>query len=204
LDLTDKFGRTIITNEVDFGIPDIMGGLEKQDAKASRSGAGGKFIKDTLNLLRLQRMPFNSQLLWKNQFQFSPYILTAAEQFQIGGVADVRGYPPAEHVGDKGYNTTLEWSFPVYFIPKEIKVPLFRVKLYDALRLVTFYDWANVDLRRPQAGEEKKETLSSIGCGLRFNLPGGFSIRIDFAWPLDKRASDNNHLHTWVEASKGF
>lgn len=204
LDLTDKFGRTLLSNELDWGIPDIMGGLGEQDTKASRSGSGGKFIKDTINLLRLQKMPFSSTLLSKNQIQLSPYILTAAEQFQIGGIANVRGYPPAEHVGDKGYATTLEWSSPVYFLPKGIKVPLSSAKLYDALRVVTFYDWANVDLRNPQAGEEEKETLSSVGWGLRFNLPEDFSARLDFAWPLDKTPSDNNHLHTWVDVSKSF
>lgn len=204
LDLTDKLGRTLITNEIDFGIPNIIGGLKEKDIRASRPGSGGKFIKNVINLLRLQKMPFNSTLLWKNQFQFSPYILTAAEQFQIGGIANVRGYPPAEHVGDKGYATTLEWSFPVYFIPKDIKVPLSEAKLYDALRVVTFYDWANVDLRRPQAGEEKKETLSSFGFGLRFNLPEDFSLRLDLAWPLHKTPSDGRHFRPWIEISKEF
>lgn len=204
LDLTDKFGRTIITNEIDFGIPDIMGGLQEQDSKASRSGSGGKFIKDTLNLFRVQKMPFDSALLWKNQLQLSPYILSAAEQFQIGGIVNVRGYPPAEHVGDKGFTTTLEWSMPFYPLSKEIKIPVSGARLYDALKFTIFYDWANVDLRRPQAGEEKKETLSSAGYGIRFNLPQDFSLRLDFAWPLDKTPSDGDHLHTWVQASKTF
>ncbi len=203
-DVSDNFGRTIATFEIDFGIPNIMGGLKEQDSRASRSGSGGKFVKDTINLLRLQRMPFSSTLLWKNQFQISPYILPAAEQFQIGGIANVRGYPPAELVGDRGYAMTWEQSFPVYFIPKDIKVPKSSATLYDALRVVAFYDWGNVRLFRPQAGEEKSETLRGAGCGLRFNLPEDFSIRLDFAWPLDKTPEDGKHFHPWVEVSKKF
>ncbi len=205
LDLTDRFGRTLISNEFDYGIPKIMGGLEEDvDSHASRIGAGAKFTKDNLSLIRLQRAPFGSTLLWKNQAQFTPYILTAAEQFQIGGVTNVRGYPSAELVGDKGYSSTLEWSFPPYFIPRGIKVPLSKAKFYDALKLVAFYDWANARLRSPQPGEEENRTLRAVGCGVRFNLPEDFSLRADFGWPLDNEPSDNQNLHTWTEITKIF
>lgn len=204
IDLSDNYGRTIIANEIDFGIPGIMGGLNEQDARASRSGSGGKFIKDELNLLRLHRLPFASTLLWKNQLQFSPYILPAAEQFQIGGIANVRGYPPAEVVGDKGYATTLELSIPPYFLSKDIKCPLSKARLYDAIKIIAFYDWANTRLRRPQAGEEKTRTLRGVGTGLRFNLPENLSARIEFAWPLDNKPSDDSNMFTWFEISKSF
>lgn len=203
-DFSDTLGRTILTDEVALGIPDIMGGLKNKDPRASRSGAGGKFVKNTINLLRLQRMPYSSTLLWKNQFQISPYILTATEQYQIGGIVNVRGYPPAEFVGDKGYSMSWEWSFPVYPLSRNVKVPLSQAKLYDALRVVTFYDWGNVRLFRPQAGEGKNKTLRAAGWGLRFNLPEDFSLRLDFAWPLDNTPTDNNHFHPWVQVSKSF
>jgi hemolysin activation/secretion protein len=149
-------------------------------------------------------MPFSSTLLWKNQIQISPYILTAAEQFQIGGIANVRGYPPAEAVGDKGYSMTWEWSFPLYFIPKDIKVPFSKAKFYDAFRLAVFYDWANTRLRRPIGTEQKDRTLKAAGCGLRLNLPENFSLRLDFGWPLDNTPSDSDHMHTWAQVSKSF
>jgi len=206
LDMLDDSGRTILTNEIDFGIPNIMGGLKDKDARSSRggSGSGGNFTKATFNLFRLQKLFFDSTLLWKNQIQISPYVLPAAEQFQIGGIANVRGYPPAELVGDKGYAMTWEWSLPFYLIPKDIKVPMSSAKLYDALRVVAFYDWGNVRLHNPQAGEEKSETLRGAGCGLRFNLPEDFSLRLDFAWPMDRAPSDGKHFHPWVEVSKSL
>jgi hemolysin activation/secretion protein len=203
-DFRDKSGRTIITNEISRGIPNIMGGLREQDSRASRNGSGGSFTRYNMNLLRLQRMPFDSTLLCKNQIQFSPYILAASEQFQIGGIANVRGYPPAEYVGDSGYSTTWEWSFPPYLIPKDIKMPFSKGKFYDSFRIAAFYDWANVDLRRPDSGEIKKRTLRSPGCGIRLNLPEGLSVRLDFAWSWDNVASDGHHLHKWVEVTKSF
>ena len=203
-DLTDRFGRTLVIAEINYGIPDFMGGLQKRDAHASRAGSGGKFHKESLNLLRLQKMPFNSQLLWKNQFQFTPYILTGAEQYQIGSIANVRGYPPAEVVGDRGYAMTWEWSFPVYGMSKKIKVPFSEANLYDALRVLAFYDWANTRLIRPQAPEQKDRTLRSAGCGLRFNLPEDFSLRLEFAWALDNMPSDSEGLHILTAVSKSF
>lgn len=204
MDLSDNFGRTVITDEFGIGISDIMGGLKKHDSKASRSGAGGRFTKNTLNLLRLQRLPFSSQLLWKNQIMISPYILTAVEEFQIGGISNVRGYPPAEVVGDNGYSSTFEWTFPPYLLPRNIKVPFSRAKFYDAVRLAMFYDWANARLRRPTVTEQKDRTLRAAGCGLRFNLPEDFSVRLDFAWALDNPPSDANQVHRWIQVSKDF
>jgi hemolysin activation/secretion protein len=204
LDLTDNYGRTLITDEINYGIPDIMGGLKKRDQHAARSGSSGKFVKDNLTFIRLQRAPFDSILLWKNQLQFSPYILPSSEQFQLGGIANVRGYPPAEVVGDNGYSMTWEWSIPPYFVPRSFKVPFSKGKIYDSFRIVTFYDWANTRLRRPQAGEQKNKTLRAAGVGLRLNLPENFSARIEFAWPLDNNPSDGKHLHKWIEVTKSF
>lgn len=204
MDMSDKFGRSIFTYELDFGIPEVMGGLNRQDSKASRSGSGGKFLKNTLNFFRLQKLPFSSLLLWKNQLQLSPYILPSAEQFQIGGIANVRGYPSAEASGDRGYTTTFELSLPFYLIPKDTKMPFSKAKLYDAFRVAFFYDWANTQLRRPSATEEKNKTLSAAGWGFRMTLPEDFSLRVDFGWPLDNTPTDGDHMHTWAQVSKNF
>ena len=205
-DLTDNFGRTIINNEVDMGIPNIMGGLHKASAttSSSRSGAGGNFTKNTTNIVRLQKMPLSSNILWKSQIQQTSNVLTAAEQFQIGGIVNVRGYPPAEVVGDSGYSTTVEWNFPIYGLSKNAGVPLSKAKLYDALRAAIFYDWANAHLKRPLSNEGKNRTLRSAGFGFRFNLPEDFSAKVDFAWPLDNAPSDGDRLHIWVQISKNF
>ncbi|MDD5614138.1 MAG: ShlB/FhaC/HecB family hemolysin secretion/activation protein [Candidatus Omnitrophica bacterium] len=205
IDRSDNRGRTIFVNEFSYGIPNIFGGLGAVDVNASKSGSGGKFTKWDMSLLRLQKMPFDSTLLWKNQIQISPYILTSAEQFQIGGISNNRGYPPAEKVGDKGYASSLELSMPFYPISKGLKVPFCEEKLYDTLRFVSFYDWGHVFLRNPQVGENKYTTLRSAGCGLRFNLPArGLFARLEIGWPLDQTPSDNNHARSWVRVSKVF
>jgi len=203
IDVTDKFGRTIITPEIDVGIPRMWGGLTAKDPKASRVGSGGQFVKGVFNFYRLQPMPFSSALLFKNSAQLSNYNLTAAEQFQIGGAQSVRGYGPGEYAGDKGIYSAVELSFPAYGLPKGIKIPLTESKLYDALRFVCFYDWANSRLNNPQAGEEKSDTLRGWGYGLRFNVKD-LSLKFEMGYPLGKLPSDGNRAHPWVEFSWRF
>lgn len=203
IDITDKFGRTIITPEIDVGIPRMWGALTAKDPKASRAGAGGQFVKGVFNFYRLQPMPFSSSLLLKNSAQLSNYNLVAAEQFQIGGAASVRGYGPGEFAGDKGIYSAVEWSFPAYGLPKGIKIPLTESKFYDAVRFVCFYDWANSRLNNPQAGEEKSDTLRGFGYGLRFNLKD-LALKFELGYPLGKIPSDGNRAHPWVEFSWRF
>ncbi len=204
-DITDNWGRTLLIYELSFGIPNIMGGLDDVDPKASRVGSGGKFLKHNTNLLRIQPMPFDSYLLWKNQFQISPYILTSTEQFQIGGLNSVRGYPPAEYVGDKGVISSLEWSFPFYFMPKNLKVPFSKETFYNCFRIVAFYDFGWVGLKNAGSGEEENETLQAAGFGFRFNVAQDFSARVEIGYPLGgNEPSDGDEPHIWLEIIQNF
>lgn len=208
LDVTDDYGRTLLTNDFNYGFPGIMGGtgdhLDPTDKPTSRAGAGGRFLKDTVNLVRLQRLPRDATLLWKTQSQFSPSILTATEQFQLGGPANNRGYPPAEFVGDRGYSMSWELSAPPYFVPKSLKLPFSKSRVYDAFRIVGFYDWGNVHLKSQQAGDKKNRTARSAGGGIRLNLLENLFARYEIGWPLDKRPSDNKAVHHWIEVTKTF
>ncbi len=203
-DITDPYGRTIMSNEVDIGIPEFMAGLKYKDDRASRPGSGGEFVKFIVNLLRLQPMPFSSTILVKNQLQVSTKVLTATEQYQIGGSINVRGYPPAELVGDNGFSSSVEWYFPPYLIPKDLKVPFTKTTFYEAVRLVAFYDYGTVRLRTPRPSEKKFDQLSDFGWGVRFSLPKNFFFKAEFACPVDKKPSDGKDIRTWLQLSTNF
>jgi hemolysin activation/secretion protein len=195
LDVTDKFGRTIILSELDIGVPDIMGGMPEKDNFSSRGvgvGAGGKFYKGIFNIFRLQPMPFSTALLLKANGQVSGYNLVASEQMQIGGPTSVRGYSPGEFSGDKGWYTAAEWSMPVYFIPKKLNIPFGHSSWYDAIRLVAFYDWASVKNNTLLAGDKKSRTLK------------GLSARVEFGYPLGMKPLDGDNVHPWVECIYKF
>jgi len=210
LDVSDKWGRSILTAELDAGIPDIMGGMDDQipttvDIGSSRAGAGGKFYKGVFNFFRFQPGPFNTSILWKNQAQYTPYPLVASEQFQIGGPISVRGYPVAEFAGDKGIYSSLEWSFPIYPLPKKWKIPFRKETLYDSFRLVAFYDWGRIYSNAAAVGEIKDQTLQSVGGGIRFNLSDDVSARIEFGYPVDgPEPSDDKDYQKWMEFTIKF
>ncbi len=201
LDNLDNLGRTLFTVELDTGIPNIMGGLEAKDARASRVGAGGKFFKSVFNLYRSQNMPFSSNLLFKNSAQFTNNTLTAAEEFQLGGPYSVRGYAPGECAGDRGLYSAVEWSFPYYFIPKKLKIPYTQETWYDTTRLVLFYDWGTTR-SNSNVEEVKTRTLNSAGVGFRFSLTNRLSAKLELAWPIGgPKSSDTarQHLQPWIE-----
>lgn len=203
-DVTDPYGRTVISNELDIGIPGFMGGLKSKDPRASRAGTGGEFTKLILNVLRLQQMPFSSTMLIKNQLQVSSMALTATEQYQIGGIINVRGYPSAELVGDNGFSSTVEWYFPPYFFPKDLKVPFTKTTFYDAVKLVAFYDYGMVHLRTPGPSQKVFDQLSDFGWGVRFNLPKNFFFKAEFACPLNQEPSDGKDIRTWLQIAVNY
>ncbi|MEI7751438.1 MAG: ShlB/FhaC/HecB family hemolysin secretion/activation protein [Candidatus Omnitrophota bacterium] len=204
-DLTDRFGRSIFTNGVEVGIPGFMGGLKAKDPHSSSVGSGGAFVKYVMNLFRLQPMPFQSNILFKNQLQTSNRPLTSTEQFQIGGIINNRGYPPAEHVGDMGFSSSTEWSFPVYGLPKNIPIPYAKTTFYNATKLVAFYDYGNAYfLKNPGNIRKKFTSLSDLGWGVRFNLPRYLTLKLDVAYPLGPKPSDGKNQRVWLSVSANF
>ena len=201
LDVSDKWGRTIVTLEEDVGI--LMDGLHAKDPLATVPGAGAEFQKLTGNLYRLQPMPFSSSILWKNAFQATHYNMLSVEQFQLGGISNVRGYSPAEYVGDQGLTSTVEWSFPPYGFPKNIKVPLSRSTVYDATRFVAFYDMGYVRINNPTGTEKQNRTLQGWGYGLRFNLPEDLFARVELAYRFDSKVEPGD-ANLYLDFGKKF
>ena len=133
LDTTDSFGRTVVTLEEDVGI--LGGGLYEKDPLATEPGAGAQFQKMTGYIYRLQPMPFSSDILWKNAFQYSNYNLLSIEQFQLGGISNVRGYDPAAFAGDSGVSSSFDFLFRFIFFPR---MRLYRIpKLLFMMRPVS-------------------------------------------------------------------
>ncbi len=205
VDYIDNWGRTILTAQLDQGIPEFMGAMDAKDSDASRAGAGGKFTKWAFNLFRLQPMFWETNVLFKNSFQFTNNTLCASEQFQIGGATSVRGYPPGEFSGDNGFYSAFEWSIPPYGLPKDIKFPFRDEKLYDVFRIVLFWDIGLVKNNAPASGETGTQTLRGAGFGGRFTMTEDFELRIETGYPLGgPTPSDGDHAHTWVEAHLKF
>jgi hemolysin activation/secretion protein len=205
LDLMDMFhGRTLITQDFDFGIPNFMGGLKAKDVNASRTGSGGKFFKSVTNLARVQSMPYSASLMLRGGMQLTADKLTSTEQFNIGGITTVRGYPVSEYVGDRGYNAAAELYIPPFFMSKTAKIPVANMKFYDAFRFVGFFDWGRAMNKDPQVGEKKSQQIYSAGPGLRFDIPGKLSVSFDYGFALGQRPTDGSHSQGYIETKLYF
>jgi len=203
LDTTDSFGRNILNAEFDQGFADIFGGMEDKDPESSRVGAGAQFSKGLFNFYRLQPMPFSTLLLWKNSAQYSNHNLVEAERFQVGGAVSVRGYAPGEFAGDRGYFSSLELTLPLYGLSKHVKVPFCQEKLYDAWKLVTFWDFGYVANNRTEIGEDKDTTVKGYGFGTHFNVKD-LVVSLEIGYPIGNISSDGDHAHPWVEVTYKF
>jgi len=95
--------------------------------------AGGSFFRTLTNAARIQPLPGQLSLMTRCAMQLAADDLVSTEQFNIGGVSTVRGFPSAEHTGDRGYTSSVELYVPPYFLPKELEVPFSNTSFYDAL-----------------------------------------------------------------------
>ena len=205
--MDDRFGKTVVSDDILFGIPNYMGSLGNKDDRAFFLGGGGKYVTSRITIARRNKMFWGMQFLFKTKAQFSSHVLEGVDQFAIGGiggVVDNRGYTRATVLGDTGNSITVGIAFPPYFVSKRIRVPFSKAKLYKALKLFIFYDWGRAVLKSPYAGREKVRGIKSIGCGLRMTLPEGFSLRVDLGWPLSIMPKDGDHFHPWFGVSKDF
>ena len=109
-----------------------------------------------------------------------PYL----DQFQVGGLATVRGYSEGIMMGKSGYYLSGELMFPL--LPREItsprsgeKVPFIGKYVKGAI----FADHAGIF---PTVGEgyDGSHFLMSLGMGLRVQLPGDLSARLYWGFPL--------------------
>ncbi len=119
-----------------------------------------------------------------------PYL----DQFQVGGLATVRGYSEGVTIGKNGYFISGELIFPIgpRVITRKDGRPLKFIGHY--LKGAVFADTAGIF---PYAGEDYYNGsyfLASIGMGLRVQLPGDLSARLYWGYPLINNAYEQ-HRH---------
>jgi len=182
----DSFGQTFYAPRFTFGTAEFLGASSRNHPSASRAGTGGAFFKYGQSLNRVQRMPGDSYLSLRSQFQSASRSLPSSEQFQLGGANSVRGYPEGDYLCDLGGTLSAEWVMPLYLIPPDWKLPRADKMLRHQLEPVLFYDLGGGFLKKVLPGERKDKFLAGIGFGLRINYNDKFSLRLDWA----KRVGD--------------
>lgn len=203
LDEADSWGRTIAVNDLTYGFS-WLGASEKNDPQLSRAGSGAGFMKFNSTVYRIQPI-HDSMLLYLKTFgQWTRDRLLSAEQFDIGGVYSVRGYPQSDYLGDAGIGANVELRIPFYFISREIKFPGTDVPLWNRLNFVLFFDAAHASLRNPAAGEVRSKSYMGAGGGIRFALPHNMTGRFEWAAPIGEKPSDRSRGQFYFSVTVEF
>ncbi|MBY0445958.1 MAG: hypothetical protein K2Q15_12195, partial [Burkholderiales bacterium] len=139
----------------------------------------------------LYRFAGDWQATLKFNGQFANEALIAGEQFALGGSTSLRGVSDRSATGDSGVQGTVEISTP---------------KLYEGLRLLSFIDAGAIHRRSPDVGSSNKETLASIGLGLRWQIMDWGLISADWGYivdgsssPLIERGESFGHLGFYMK-----
>jgi hemolysin activation/secretion protein len=176
-------GRNMLRVSLLGGLGDVLGGMDDNASHSSRVGADNRFLKLGFTAGRFHRLNERVIFLVKGDGQVSSESLVVGEQFSLGGVSSVRGYPMGEFLGDDGYNVTLE-----------ARMSPFDNK--DIFHLAFFVDAGRANLKRPSAGESDDVSLSGVGLGARFASP--------YTIPFFKGEDDQKTLKTDLKIDVGF
>lgn len=171
----DDYGRWIGNFAVDFG----MGGDDKVGSAADTT-----FVKFNAGATRVQRLFSRSMGIVRVNGQYSPNKLFAAEQMQLGGPYTLRGYQPAEIIGDYGVSGTLEYRTPIPFLDRVWPW------LDDRLRFAVFYDWGWIGTNN-NAYSYPSSFLHSVGFGGYLSLTDWVTAQVGLGFPFGNDYNEN-------------
>ena len=176
---------TYISPELNQGI-NIFGTSKKNNPLSSRPGATPTYTKFSLGIQNRTSLPFNLQQSLKLKLQIPSEKLFSQEQYGMGGIDTVRGYPPSDYLADKMALINAEMMSPLFFLPKSWKLPYDEKPLKDQLTAVTFFDYGYGEHR----GDPKPRRLSSVGVGLRMNFYDQVLLRLEWGFQLKLLGQD--------------
>jgi hemolysin activation/secretion protein len=176
-------GANMIDLELSKGI-DILGASDEGDDNMTRSEGDPQFTKLELEIQRLQRVTSNVNLLLSGRGQLASDALLSSEEFSVGGINSGRGFDPSEISGDEGISgrVELQWKDPVALDRKYV----------DTYQLYSFYDIGRVWNDDATTSSQKRDSLASVGGGVRFDLPQEFDAGFAVAFPLTREPQTAN------------
>lgn len=177
------FGSSLsITPQIDQGI-NAFGASRKFNPYASR-GAIARYTKFTLNTNYKKMLPMNMQLSQKFKNQFSSSKLTPQEEFSIGGIDSVRGYPSGDYLADNAFLSNTELLLPSIFIPKKWRLPYSQDAFRDQVTTVLFVDYGWGERRGALQTEKKMVNDIGVGGGFRVSLFNQALLRLEWGIPV--------------------
>ena len=177
----DKYGRWLGTLGVDVGV----GGTKENYVNSPQS----TFVKIVAGATRVQRIWGRVIGLVRINGQYSPNRLYAVEQMQIGGPYTLRGYQPAELIGDYGVTGTVEIRTPIPGLKKILPNKLKFID--DRVRLAAFYDFGWVK-EHDNIYNYPQNFLHSVGFGSYINITEWLALQFGVGFPIGHKYYDES------------
>jgi hemolysin activation/secretion protein len=182
--------RRMTASELSFytgAVANIPGGNDgkSEDFQLSRPGAQDDYTLLRAGMNYVRQFQSEWQMRVGLNGQWTSDSLVSGEQYGIGGPDSVRGYNLREVSGDRGYSGQFE-----------LYTPDFARKLGmnddHKVRLLTFYDWGTVKFNNESPAAVNRDSIASIGVGLRLTYKKLLSLRLDLAQILQETANRDN------------
>jgi len=178
--------------EISQGINGL--GARRKNILSSRKPGVNDGIENTFTIFKMNashkhRLPLDMQLSWDFKSQVSSEKLASQEEFSIGGINSVRGYPSGDFSADDAFQSRLELLFPAFFIPKKLKIPYGANPIRNEITGLVFFDYAHGERKgvldsAVRTGEKRIMDYSSIGAGVRIQLFNQALLRLEWGFPI--------------------
>ncbi len=145
-------------------------GLDLFDATVNELGIDGRFMAWQGQFQWVEKWDENVLFLARLATQLTPDSLLPIEQFDLGGIDTVRGYPKNFRVGDNGLVGSVEMRFT-----------LLNEREFGLVELSPFIDVGTVWNNRTKV--ISPNTLASTGLDLRWQI-NNFNVRSSYGIPL--------------------
>lgn len=173
---------------ITYMTPQISQGLNWLGARSknefSSRGADSVFTKFNLDIRHKTSLPLGLQAGFNFKYQWAGEKLASQEQFALGGINSVRGYPSQDYMADSGLSTNFELLIPSFWIPEDWKIPLEDQTLRESVTGVLFFDWGYGQKRGNMQGERSQNYLAGAGLGLRIRMFDQVTLRLEWGFPL--------------------
>lgn len=158
---------------------DTLGATNDGGTNLSRANGKHTFLKANLTATRIQELWHLWSLRLSGTGQASNDPLLASEEFTVGGASFGRAYDSGEIAGDYGWAGVTELRYGG-------RVDNEFITSYQAY---TYIDYGKIRQHSSPFGEVSRDSLTSTGLGLRFNLKHDLSGYLEVNKPLNKKVA---------------
>lgn len=168
-------------------------GVGAIDATIHRNGPDSRFFSWQGQAQWARLLAPDTLLVVRGDLQLASRPLVPLEQFGLGGIETVIGYPEYYLLTDNAAFGSVELRLPIFRVTKQATV----------LQLVPFVNaargWNILGSRSSEqssTSSTRAQTLLSVGLGLRLQLGNNLTARFDWGRPL---LNNNFRKRTWQE-----